>query len=139
MIRRVASIVLFVLGAWLLAAEMMIAAADVGQTIETELAVIGIALVFAAPFLLLGMWLSPGNRLAELGATILAAALIGGLLGLTMFIMLSDPEFVKLMRAPNQPPNFRIAPVSGLLNLLAVAAVGWWLQRFGKRRSLTPQ
>ncbi|MBW0006572.1 MAG: hypothetical protein JO335_02545, partial [Sphingomonas sp.] len=84
MIRRVASIILYVLGAWVLAAEMMMASADVGQTPAIALAMIGIMLAFAAVFLLLGLWASPGNRLAELGVTLIAAAIVGGLVVLML-------------------------------------------------------
>jgi len=138
-IRRVASIILFVLGAWLLAAEMMMASADVGQTPAIALAMIGIGLAFAAVFLLLGLWASPGNRLAELGVTLIAAAIVGGLMVLMLFILTSDPEFTMLMPASSQPFNFRIAPIPGFVNVAIIAAAGWWISRLAKRRSITPR
>ena len=139
MIRRVASIILYVLGAWVLAAEMMMASADVGQSPGIALAMIGIGLAFAAAFLLLGAWASPGDRLAELGATLIAAAVIGGLMVLMLFLLVSDPEFTMLLPASEQPFNFRIAPIPGLLNVAIIGATGWWLTRLAKRRSITPR
>ena len=134
MVRRVASIILFVLGAWLLAAEMMMASADVGQTPAMALAMIGIMLLLAAILLLLALWASPGNRLSELGVTLIAAAVIGGLTVLMSFILISDPEFLMLLPASSQPFNFRIAPLPGFMNVAIVGAAGWWLQRLAKRR-----
>jgi hypothetical protein len=138
-IRRVGSIILFVLGGWVLAAEMMMASADVGQSPAIALAMIGIMLAFAAIILLLGLWASPGNRLAELGATLIAAAMIGGLVVIMLFILLSDPEFVMLLPASSQPFNFRIAPIPGFVNVLIIGAAGWWLYRRGAGRSITPR
>ncbi len=137
MIRRVASIVLYVLGAWVLAAEMMMASADVGQTPAIALAMIGIMLAVAAVVLLLGLWASPGNRPAELGVTLIAAAIVGGLLVLMFFILTNDPEFAMLMPESSQP--FRIAPLPGFVNVAIIAAAGWWLTRYAKRRSITPR
>ena len=139
MIRRVASIILFVIGAWVLAAEMMMASADVGQTPAIALAMIGIGLAFGAIFLLLGLWASPGNRLAELGATLIAAAVIGGLMVLMLFILLRDPEFMMLLPASSQPFNFRIALIPGIVNVAIIGAAGWWLTRFARKRSITPR
>jgi hypothetical protein len=138
-IRRFASIILFVLGGWLLTAEMMMASADVGQSPGMALSMIGVTLAFAAPFLLLGLWASPGNRLAELGATIITASIVGGLVCLTMLVTLSDPEFVKYMPASSAPPNFKIAPLPGLLNVIVIGGGGWLLYRFAKGRPITPR
>ncbi len=133
-LRRALSVILFILGAWLLAAEVMMAWISVGQSGATELGMIGVMLAFCAPLLLLGMWAGPGNRFIELGRTIMIAAAVGATLALVLFILLADPSFTRLMPPDNPAPNFKISWVSGLLNLALVAGAGWLLFRFGRRQ-----
>jgi hypothetical protein len=133
--RRALSVTLFILGAWLLCTEVLMAWIDVGQGAATELGMIAIMSAFCAPFLLLGTWASPGNRLADLGVTMMTAAIVGGTLAVFIFVLLSDPNFVKYLAPDSRATNFRIAPVSGLLNLLVVGGGGWFLYRFVLRRS----
>jgi hypothetical protein len=132
--RRVLSVVLFVIGAWLLASEVMMAWISVGQGAGTELGMIGIMWVFCAPFLLLGMWATPANRFLEVGRTMMIAAAVGATLALVLFILLSDPSFTKLLPPDRPAPNFRVGWAAGLLNLILVGGGGWLLYRFGRGR-----
>lgn len=52
------------------------------------------------------------------------------LCGVTMPVLLMDPQFVRYMPPM---PDLRLAPVVGLMNLLLVAGIGWLLYR-GQRR-----
>jgi hypothetical protein len=135
--RRTVSVILFILGAWLLASEVMMAWINVGQGAGVEVGMIAIMLAFSAPFLLLGLWASPGDRFTELGRTVMTAAAVGGTLALVLFLFLSDPSFTKLMQ-DNPAPDFKIGWVSGLLNLMVVGGGGWLLYRFGRSRAAPP-
>ena len=97
LIRRVVSIILYVLGGWLLASEVFVALLNFGQPTAATVAVLGIFIALSLPFLLLGIWVSPGNRIAELGATLIVTAIVGTVLSLTMMVMFSDPLFRQFM------------------------------------------
>ncbi|MFL6726351.1 MAG: hypothetical protein ACJ8FS_07550 [Sphingomicrobium sp.] len=135
--RRALSVILLILGGWLLASEVLMAWINVGQPPATELGIIGIMLAFSAPFLLLGMWASPGNRFADLGVTMISAAGVGAAVAAITFIMLSDPGFTNLLPSDRPVPYFRVATVSGVLNLLIIGGGGWLLYRFGRRWPMT--
>lgn len=132
--RRTLSVILFILGAWVLASQIMIMFIDVGQPPATALAMVAILLVLSAPFLLLGMWASPGNRFSDLGITMVIAAGVGGGCALTMFLMLNDPKFLLLLPLESPARNLRFALFPGAVNLIAIAAVGWLLWSTGRRR-----
>jgi hypothetical protein len=123
-----------VIGGYLLASELMIAWFDF-EGPEGQLAAAAIMVMLAAPFLLLGTWASPGNRLAELGLTLMIVAAVGGAMALIMFVVLHDPGFKQLM-PPNQPmPELHFALVSGVVNLLMIGGVGYALRRWGLERA----
>ena len=132
--RRTLSVILFILGGWLLTCEIMIAWISVGEPSGTAFAMIGIFLVLCAPFLLLGMWASPGNRLADLGITMIIAAGIGAGCSLSAFLMMSDPKFLMLLPLESPARSLRLAPVPGALNLIVIAGAGWLLWSTGRRR-----
>jgi hypothetical protein len=132
--RRTLSVILFIVGAWVLASEIMILFIDVGQPQGTSLAMVGILLAAGAPFLLLGMWASPGNRISDLGITMVIAAGVGGGCALTMFLMLNDPKFLLLLPLESPARNMRIALFPGAVNLVVLASVGWLLWSTGRRR-----
>lgn len=110
---------------------------DLGQGPGAQLAVVGIMSAVAAPLLLLGLWASPGNRPAELGLTLMITACVGAGLALMMFMITRDPSFRQFM-PPDQPmPNFVLAPLSGVLTLLAIGGGGYLLRRWGMERVRT--
>ena len=132
--RRTLSVILFIFGAWVLASEIMIMFIDVGQPPATALAMVGILLVLSAPFLLFGMWASPGNRFSDLGITMVIAAGVGGGCALTIFLMLNDPKFLMLLPLESPARNLRFALFPGVVNLIAIAVVGSLLWSTGRRR-----
>ena len=89
--RRTVSVILFILGGWILAAEVMMAFIDLRFGVGAQLAMIGIYSAFALPFLLLAMWASPGNRFSDIGLTIMIAAGVGVALGLMMWTIWPIP------------------------------------------------
>ena len=130
--RRAVSVILFILGGWILASEAMLAWVNFGASGAEQLGVIGIMSAFAAPFLLLGLWASPGKRFAEFGITVMIAAGIGATLALMMAMMVNDPGFKQLMPPGKMLPPMHFAFASGLLNLLVVGGLGlacWWFGR----------
>ena len=132
--QRTLSVILFILGAWVLAGEIMVMFIDVGQPPATALAMVGVLLVVSSPFLLLGTWASPGNRLSDLGITMVIAAGVGGGCALAMFLMLNDPKFLMLLPLESPARNMRFALFPGAVNLVLIAAAGWLLWNTGRRR-----
>ncbi|HEX5239203.1 MAG TPA: hypothetical protein VFW39_12170 [Sphingomicrobium sp.] len=129
--RRVLSVVLFVIGGWILVSGSMIAWMDVGQSSGMDVAMIAIFWAVSAPFLLLGMWASPGRRLRELGLTVLIAAAVGVAIPLMMLLMLNDPTFLRRMPPGQKLPQFKFSVLTGVVNLIIGAAVGWLLYSRG--------
>jgi cation transport ATPase len=133
--RRVLSIILFVLGGWMLSSESMMGSFDFAQGVGVQLAMVGFMAAFAAPFLALGTWASPGNRFAELGLTLMIVAGVGAFIALTMFVVTHDPGFKQLM-PPDQPmPEFHFTPVFAAANLLVVGGGGYLLRRWAVKRA----
>lgn len=136
--RRVVSIILFVLGGWLSTSETMMAwltVPGVDAGIGTRIVMAGFTAAFAAPLLLLGTWASPGKRWAELGLTLMIVAGTGAAVALIMFMVLHDPGFTKLL-PPDQPmPKFGFDPLFGFGNLLLVAGGGYLLRRWDLERA----
>jgi hypothetical protein len=133
-VRRFAAVILFVLGGWMITTEVLMAWIDVGQTLAVQIGLIAICLALAAPFLLLGLWASPGDRPVELGLTIMIAAGIGAAMTLIIFVLLSDPAVISMMPSDRPVPHFRVAVLVGLVNQVVVAGGGWLLYRFGQKR-----
>jgi peptidoglycan/LPS O-acetylase OafA/YrhL len=127
--RRVVSIALFVLGGWLLSSAIMFAWMDVGQGSMVELGVVGVICAFALPFLLLGLWASPGRRLAELGLTLMIAAGVGAILALFMLMVMNDPSFLRLLPPDQKFPNFKLTPAIGGATVIVIGGLGWLLYR----------
>ena len=132
--RRTLAVILFILGGWLLTSEVMISWISVGEPSGTAFAMIGILLVLCAPLLLLGTWASPGNRLADLGITMVIAAGIGSGCSFSAFLMLSDPKFLMLLPLESPARSLSLAPITGAVNLAVIAGVGWLLWMSGRRR-----
>jgi hypothetical protein len=133
--RRVLSVILFVLGGWLLSSEVMMAwitPPDIDLTARVMM--LGFMALIAAPLLALGTWASPGNRLAELGLTLMIVAGIGAVIALVLFVTLSDPGFSKLMPPGQKMPDLHPEPIGGVLNLLLVGGGGFLLRRWAIAR-----
>ena len=126
MMRRVVSVLLFILGGWVLMSEMLVAFLDVAQGSGDNATMIIIFAMIAALFLVLGAWASPGHRWCELGLTVLIAAGLAVFCTASLAAVLFDPAMKRYM--PNLP-SLELAPVAGTLNLIAIAALGWWLYR----------
>ena len=135
--RRVFSVLFFVLGGWLLMVEPVIAFLDLGpEARSAQPWVFLITLGMAAVPLAIATVLSPGERWRELGLTILlsaGAALFAGISSAAVFL---DPGSGPLIEeaVPNMP-DFAFTPVTGILNLVVIAAIGWLLYRRPRNRS----
>jgi cation transport ATPase len=127
--RRIASIIFLVAGGWLLMVEPMMAFIDMRLGSWLGLVVMLIFLVVAGVPLGIGTALSPGNRRRELGLTILITLGVGVVCAVSMAAILLDPGFKQFEPLMPPMPDFRLAPLPGLLNLAVVAAAGWWLYR----------
>ena len=119
--RRTASYFLFIVGGYFVSVQVFIGLGlldivpGTGDDVARLAKIMGVAL----PFLLLGTWLSPGERWRELGRTLL----IG--IGVALF------GFVTVLFPPGLPDGPGLAPyaaeltwASGLPNLLLVGAAG---------------
>ena len=137
--RRIVSVVLFILGGWILAAEGMMAAMEFGLGIRGQLAVMGIITVFAAPFLLAGLWVSPGNRFGDLGVTLMISAGVGAVMTLMVASMFSDPHFRELLPPDRPMPRVHFSYEYGLLNVLLLGGLGLASWLFGRARTRDSQ
>jgi hypothetical protein len=124
--RRVVSILLFVVGGWMLMSEAIMTFVDLQLGLGAEALVMSLFAGLAAVPLLLGTWASTGRRWQELGLTILIAAGVGLFSGVSMIAIFADPG-----ARPFLPPMPKIAwtPIVGVVNLLVVGAIGWLLYR----------
>lgn len=138
MIRRVVGNILFVLGGWMLTSGLVAGWIDFGVGAAGPWFALAMMTAFAAPFLGLGTWVSPGDRRAELGLTLMICASVGGGVILTWAVMFADPAFRQLMPPGQTPPDVRLAPVSGLAGLLIVGGGGYGLRRGATRRAGAP-
>lgn len=133
--RRTASVILFIVGGWLLASGVMTAGFYVGEGAVAQFLPAAVMAGISAPFLLLGTWASPGNRLADLGMTLMVVAAIGGGLMLMMWLVTSDPGFKQLFPVDRPMPSFQFAPVSESAAVLLLAGGGYLLWRLGRKRA----
>ena len=132
--RRTASIILLILGGWLLASAMMMFGFDFGAGTSAVFIISGVVAAIATPFLLLGAFTSPGNRLCDLGMTLMITAGVGVGIDAMMWSMVSDPNF-KLFMPPNQQvPQFGFAMIPAAAAVLLPGAAGFGLWWFGRHR-----
>jgi hypothetical protein len=132
--RRVVSILLFVLGGWMLSSEIVTAFIDVQPGLRDSAIFIALFGVIAAIALLFGAWASPGQRWRELGLTILITAGLAIFCGAAMAVVLMDPGAKPLLPPM---PSISIAPVIGIANLLVVSASGIALYRSGRPQAVS--
>lgn len=124
--RRFVSVVFFVLGGWMLMGQTLAAFLDIEPGLLDNFLMIAVFAILVLPPLLIGAWVSPGERLRELGLTMLISigfALFGVL---SFLLLLVDPT---LNAAMPPMPDISYAPVLGTTNLLLLTGVGWWLYR----------
>jgi hypothetical protein len=135
--RRVGSVILFVIGGWLLSTEVMMSWASFGPDlgVAAKLIMAGVYLVLAAPFLLGATWASPGIRRRELGLSVMIAAAVGTLLGGALFMIMADPAVAKMMPPGQSAPQIGLDLPFGALNLVLVTALGYFLWRSGTERA----
>jgi hypothetical protein len=137
--RRAASIVLFVLGGWILSSEVLMAGIDFAPEVTdtgAQIAALAILALFALPFFVIGTWTSPGNRWAELGLTLMITAVVGAALALVVLMVLKDPSFRQYM-PPDQPvPEVNLRPLPGVVNLLIISGFGYALWRWARGHAL---
>ena len=124
--RRVASVIMFVIGGWMLLSELMIAFLDFEPGMGDNAIMVGIIAVLAGVPLLLGAGISPGARWRELGLTMLISAACGLLYGVSIVAVLSD-QGLKPFMPPM--PEIQFVPFVGVANLLVIAGLGWLLYR----------
>jgi hypothetical protein len=137
--RRVVSVILLILGGWILVSASMMSWMVVANVAVAErLGMLGFMTAFAMPFLLLGMWASPGNRFADIGLTMMIAAGVSAFMALAFWMIMSDPGFKQLLPPDRPMPEIRMGPGLGLANLLIVGGSGWLLWRFGRRTHRNP-
>jgi hypothetical protein len=126
--RRLASVLLFVLGGWMLSGEILTAFLDVQPGVRDSVIFIGLFGLLAALPLLLGMWASPGRRAQELGLTVLLGVGFGAFAAVGIGLMMVDPK-AKALLPPMQGLGF--TPVVGAANLVVLVAGGLLLYRSG--------
>lgn len=124
--RRGCSVVLFVLGGWILSAVGILGLVPEDEQLSPWL-LVAIVVAFAAPFLILGMWISPGKRIAELGLTMMIAAGCAAFILLVMAMLTFDPSARRFMTEPM--PEFAFDSPAMIASLLLMAGAGYLLWR----------
>jgi drug/metabolite transporter (DMT)-like permease len=129
-IRRPASVLLFVLGGLMLMTEGLWAFFDIDPGFKDNLFMIGILSALAAPLLLAGTWISPGERWRELGLTMLMAIAFAAVCVFSVIVVFTDPAAKDMIPADMPPIGF--VPAIGIANALILGGVGWLLYRRGR-------
>ena len=121
----------------MVATEVLVSWADIGIELGylAKFAMGALYFAIAAPFLLGGTWASPGNRVRELGLTLMIASAAAIARGAIFWVTVSDPAVARMMPRDQPMPNIGIDPLFGTLNTLAVAAAGFFLHWIGRRRA----
>jgi hypothetical protein len=128
--RRALSVLLFLLGGWMLMTEVAAAFLDAMPGLGDSALFIGVFGGLALVALVLGAWASPGPRKRELGVTILIAAGSALFCAIAAVVMFLDPGFTQFLP---EMPKIALAPAVGAVNLVIVAAIGGLLYRRGGR------
>lgn len=85
----------------------------------------------AAPFLLIGTWVSPGRRLAELGLTLMISAGVALTMVVTMVAVFFDPGMRRFMTEPM--PAFDFTSPAMIVSILLIGGAGFALRRWGRK------
>ena len=126
--RRFFSILLLILGGWMLVTEAFIAGLALDSDGDAKLAIVATFTLLALVFLLIGAWVSPGRRWREVGLTLLICAGLATLTALSIVAMNRDRA--DLEKALGRPfPDLAFDPLLGIANLLLIAGLGYWLWR----------
>jgi cation transport ATPase len=128
--RRGCSVILFVAGAWILASVGIVGLIPADEQISPW-AMVGIFAGVAAPFLLIGTWMSPGRRMAELGLTLMISAGVALMVVITMAAVSLEPAFQRLM--PEPMPKFDFTSPAMVVSLLLIGGGGYLLRRLGTK------
>jgi hypothetical protein len=94
-------------------------------------ATVAVFACIAAPFLLIGTWLSPGRRLAELGLTLMISAGVALTMVMTMAAVAFDPGMQRFMAEPM--PAFDFTSPAMIVSLLLIGGAGYVLRRWGAK------
>ena len=124
--RRGCSVILFILGGWILSAVGVLGLAPEDEQVSPW-AIVAFVFVFASPFLLIATWVSPGRRLAELGLTMMIAAGVAAFIVLTMAIISFDESVRRIM--PEPMPEFDFNSPAMIAGLLLMGGTGYLLWR----------
>jgi cation transport ATPase len=129
--RRGCSVVLLVLGGWTLTTVGILGMVPEEGGISPWV-MAAFVVVMAAPFLLIGAWMSPGKRLVEVGLTLMIAAGVGATTVATMAAFAFDPAVQRAM--PEPFPEFDFLSPAMIASLLLMAGAGYALWRSGRGR-----
>lgn len=124
--RRGCSVILFILGGWILSAVGVLGLVP-GDEQVSPWVLVAFLFAFAAPFLLIGAWVSPGNRLAELGLTMMIAAGVAAFVVLTMAVISFDEGVRRFMTEPM--PEFDFGSPAMIASLLLLGGTGYLMWR----------
>lgn len=130
--RRGCSVILFVVGGWILASVGILGLIPPDDGISPGV-VAAIFACFSLPFLLIGVWMSPGRRMAELGMTLMIAAAVALFVLITMAAVSMDEAFQRLM--PEPMPEFDLTSPVAIGSILLIGVGGYCLWRTANRRS----
>jgi hypothetical protein len=139
--RRLASLILFLLAGWLLSGALMMASISIGshESAAVRLGSVAVMSGLAALPLLLALIATPGNRFAELGVMLMIVAAVASGVVLTMVMVTRDPEFARLMPPGRSLPQLDFAPLWGSAALLLVGGGGYLLRRLIARAAKEPE
>lgn len=129
--RRGCSIILLVLGGWFLSTIGIIGMFQDDEGVSPWMFVAVLA-AFATPFLLVGAWISPGRRFAELGLTLIISAGVALFMVLAMIAVSLDEAFQRMM--PEPLPPFDFTSPAMIVSLLMIGGSGYAMWRLGRRR-----
>jgi hypothetical protein len=129
--RRGCSAILLVLGGWLLSSIGIVGLMPEDEGVS-RWAMVSLFAALAAPFLLIGAWVSPGQRLTEIGLTLMIAAGCAAVVVVTMAAVAFDPAIRRYM--PEPLPNFDFTSPAMIGSILLMAAGGYALRLCGFKR-----
>ena len=124
--RRGCSIILFVMGGWLLSPLAIVGMIQPDEDLS-RWAAVAIFAVIAAPFLIAATWMSPGRRFAELGLTLMITAAVALLMVVSMAAIFFDPAMKRFM--PPEIYEFDFTSPAMIGSILMIGGGGFLLWR----------